>query len=155
MAKKLKLKYFSAGEIFKKHSKKKESKAVLEVWNNFGKDKKFHKNKIDKVQIRKARKGNIVICSKLSIFMLKYLATYKIWIHAPLKIRAARTAKRDKIQFKEALREIRKRQKIERTSWKKMYGFDYFDQRKLADMVIDSSKLTVNQTVNKILKCMR
>jgi len=155
LAKKLKLKYFSPGEIFKGCSKKKESKAALEVWEKFGKDKKFHKKIIDGVQIKKAKEGNIVADGKLSIFILRNLATYKIWINAPLKVRAARTAKRDKIQFKEALREIRKRQKIERTSWKKMYGFDYFDQRKLADMVIDSSKLTVNQTVNKILKCMR
>lgn len=152
LAKKLKLKYFSPGKVFKDYSKEKEAKAALEIWDKFGKNRKFHEKMIDEVQLKKAKEGNIVICGKLSIFLLKDLATCKIWVYAPFRVRAMRTAKRDKIPLEEASIEIRKRQKIERTFWKKMYGLDYFNQKKLADLVIDNSKSTIDQAVNKILK---
>ena len=152
LARRLKLKYFSPGKVFKKHSKKKESKAALEVWDKLGKDKDFHEKFIDNVQIKKAREGNVVICGKLSIFILKNLAIHKIWVHSTLKVRAMRTSKRDKIPFQEALDEIKKREDVERVSWKKMYGLDYLDQKHQADFVLDNSDLSLEQAVNKILK---
>jgi len=152
LARKLKLNYYSPGKDFKSYSKKKESEAALEVWKKYGKNKRFHEKFFDKVQIEKAEKGNIVICGKLSIFMLKDLADYKIWIHVPLKIRARRTAKRDKIPLKKAIKEIKEREKIERETWKKIYGFDYFDQKYSANFILDNSKLSLKQVVNKILE---
>jgi len=154
VAKKLKLKYFCIGKIQKKFGKtKKEAAASLEVWKTeLGKSEKFHKNVLDKTQIEKAKEGNIVISAKLSIFMLKNLADYKIWLDTSLKVRARRTAMRDKIPVERALKEIIKREKIEREIWKKIYGFDYFDQKYSADFVLDNSKLTLKQAVNKILE---
>jgi len=152
LAEKLNLSYYSPGKAFKRYSKKKESEAALEVWEKYGKDKQFHEKAFDKVQIEKAKEGNIVICGKLSIFMLKDLADYKIWIYAPLKVRAKRTAERDKISFEQALDEVERREKIERDTWEKIYGFDYFDQKDQADIAIDNSNLNLEQTVNKILE---
>jgi cytidylate kinase len=151
LAERFKLDYFSPGEVFKEHSKKNESEAALEVWEKFGKNKEFHEKNFDSVQIEKAKKGGIVICGKLSIFMLKDIANYKIWVDAPLDVRAERVMKRDKMSFEEAVKEISEREKIERNEWKKMYGFDYFDQKNQADFVLDNSKLTFEQAVNKIL----
>lgn len=152
LAKKLKLNYYSPGKVFKSYSKKRESEAALEVWEKYGKREKFHEKFFDKVQIEKGKKGNIVICGKLSIYMLKDLADYKIWIDTPLKIRVRRIAKRDKISLEKAMEEIKEREKIEREIWKKMYGFDYFDQKYSADFILDNSKLSLKQAVNKILE---
>jgi len=151
LAKKLKLDYYSPGEIFKGYSKKRESEAALEVWERFGRNKDFHEKNFDKVQIEKAKKGDIVICGKLSIYMLNGIADYKIWIESDLDTRASRTAKRDNIPVERALEEIKKREKIERSSWKKIYGFDYLDQRNSADFVLENSKLTTEEAVDKIL----
>lgn len=153
IAKKLKLKYLSVGKIQKSYGKvKKESEAALRVWGTtFGKSEDLHRKILDRTQIEKAKKGNIVICGKLSIHMLKDLANYKIWIDTPLKVRAKRTAERDKISFEQALKEVKKREKIEREIWKKIYGFDYFDQKYSADFVLDNAKLSLEQAVNKIL----
>lgn len=152
LAKRLKLRLLVLGKLQKKLVKTgKEGRAALESWDTKkGSSKKTHVNR-DKMQVKVAKKGNIVICGKLSIHFLRDISDYKIWLDVPLKVRAKRTAKRDRIPVKEAMREIRKRQYIERNEWKKMYGFDYFYQKKIANLVIDSSNLTLKQTVKKIL----
>ena len=153
VAKRLRFRYFVPGKLHKKLVKsKEESRAALEAWQTKkGRSKKTHEER-DKLQIKKAKKGNIVICGKLSIHFLKEFSDYKIWLDVPLGERAKRTAKRDGIAVKEAMKEISERQRIERREWKRIYGFDYFYQKKIADFVFDSSGLTLGQTVNKIMK---
>lgn len=151
LAKKLKLDYFSPGEIFKSYSKKKESEAALEVWERFGKNRDFHEKNFDNIQMEKAKEGNIVICGKLSIHMLHDIADYKIWIESDLNTRARRTAKRDGIPVETALEEIKKREETERTTWKEFYGLDYLNQRNDADFVLENSELTEGGAVKKIL----
>ncbi len=154
LAKKLGIKYFSPGKIQKSYAKtRKESLAALKVWQtDLGKSEGFHRNILDKKQIEVAKKGNVIICGKLSIKMLGDLADYKIWVNTSLDARAKRVATRDGVTTKEAARLISERENIERREWKKIYGFDYFDQRKLADLVVDNSNLTLEQAVNKILR---
>ncbi len=152
IAKKLNLRYLSPGKTYKSFLPKKEAEAALEFWKtSFGSSKKLHEN-LDKSQIEEAKKGNVVICGKLSIYFLKDLAEFKIWLDAPLEVRARRTARRDKISFEEALKQIKEREYIERKKWKEIYGFDYFEQKKDADFILDNSKLTLRQAVNKILE---
>lgn len=153
IAKKLNLRFFSPGLYFKKLTReKKEGKAALELMKTkFGSSEKLHK-RIDSLQIEEAERGNVVVEGTLSIHFLKKLSNYKIWIYAPLNIRAQRAAKRDKIPAREALRQISAREKIEKKTWEEIYGFDYFDQKKSADLTIDNSKLTSEQTADKILQ---
>lgn len=156
IAKRLKIKYFSPGKIQKSYAKtSKESLAALKVWQTeFGKSEDFHRNILDKKQVEVAKKGNAIICGKLSVKMLEDLADYKIWVNASLKTRAKRVAERDGILVKEAMKLLSERENVERKEWKRIYGFDYFDQRKLADFVVDNSKLALEEAVNKILKSM-
>lgn len=153
LAKKLGLDYFSPGKFFKKHSKlKKQTREALDVWQTeTGKSKFFHE-KIDDMQREKARKGNVVVCGKLSIHALKDIADKKIWIDCSLDERARRTAKRDGISLDEAKKSIRKREDIERKEWKRIYGFDRSTQKNMADIIIDTTNLTVEQTLNMILR---
>jgi cytidylate kinase len=152
LAKRLGLKLLVLGYLQKGFVKnKKESRAALESWDTKeGSSLKTHMDR-DKMQVEVAKKGNIVICGKLSIHFLKNISDYKVWLDVPLKVRAKRTAKRDGISLKEAMKDIQERQSIERKEWKRMYGFDYFYQKRIADLVIDSSNLTLDQTIRKIL----
>lgn len=151
IAKKLKLSFLSPGKTYKSFLKEKEAKAALEFWKTeFGRSKELHKA-LDKYQIKEAKKGNIVIGGKLSIYFLKDIADFKIWLEAPLEVRARRTAQRDKIPFEEALKQISEREEIERKKWKEIYGFDYFDLKKDADLVLDTSNLTLEETIKKVL----
>jgi cytidylate kinase len=151
VAKKLKLRYLSPGKTYKIYLDESEAKAALGFWQTkFGRSKELHK-KLDNDQLKEAKKGSIVICGKLSIHFLRKLTNYKIWLDVPLKIRAERTAERDGIAVDEALKEIAKREELERFHWKRLYGFDYFDQKKMADFVIDTSNLTVRESVKQII----
>jgi len=152
IAKKLKLKFFSPGLYFKKLSKRgREGKIALALLKTkYGTSRKLHEH-IDNLQIKKAKTGNIIIEGTLSVHFLRKLSHYKIWLNVPLKVRAQRTAHREKIPFLQALKEIKNRQSIERTSWKKIYGFDYFNQKKQADFVLNTAKLPVGKSVGKIL----
>lgn len=154
LAEKLEIKYFSPGQIQKSYSDtKKESLAALKVWQtDLGKSEKFHRDVIDKMQIEMAKKGNIIICGKLSIKILEGLADYKIWIQTPLEIRAERVAKRDGMPVKEVMKIISDRENLERKEWKRIYGFDYFDQKKLADLVVDNSNLSLEEAIDKIFQ---
>ena len=159
LAKRLNLKYFSPGKYFKSYSEGKETKQALDVWKSrLGRSKEFHK-KIDKIQINKAKVGDVVICGKLSIYILKNFAKFKFWLDAPLTIRAERAAFRDKISKKDALKLLKRRERMERKEWKRIYRIDYFSQKEMADLVIDTSnkslKMTVDEILNFILKIKR
>ena len=155
LAKKLKLKYFSVGKEFKKHMKGKETHRAIKMFNTKkGTSRSFHEELDDK-QRKLAEKGNIVIDSKLGIHMLKDVADYKIWLKANKTEIAKRVASREEISFKEAQKLMEERTKIERRRFKKIYGFDTFSQEKLADLVVDTSRRTPEQTINYILKFIR
>jgi cytidylate kinase len=152
IAEKLGLDYYSPGKVFKSHTKGKESKAAIDVWKTeLGTSKELHRSLEDE-QIGFAKKGNVVICGKLSIHFLKKFSDFKIWLDVPLNVRARRTANRDGISFEEARKHIVEREKFERTEWKRIYGFDYFEQKNDADFVVETSNLTVEETVTKILE---
>jgi cytidylate kinase len=152
LAKKLGLAFFSPG--FKQKGlvkEKNQSAAAVAAWaTKKGSSKKFHKG-LDKEQIKLARKGGIVICGKLSIHFLKNIADLTVWLDVPLSVRAQRTAERDKISLKEAKRAISEREAIERREWQRIYGFDYFEQKKEADLVLDTSNLSIEESVKRIL----
>jgi|WetSurMetagenome_2_1015567.scaffolds.fasta_scaffold462404_2 CMP/dCMP kinase len=134
---------------------KNESKAALLSWHTAeGKSSRTHVDR-DRMQVERAKKGNVVINGKLAVHFLKDLTPYKVWIHAPLNVRAKRASLRDNIPYREAYDDISHREKIERKEWKRMYGFDYFGQRKMADLSIDSSDLTLRQTADRVVKFVR
>lgn len=157
LAKELKLRYFSVGKIHKSFgSSKKEGKSALDVWREkYGKTESFHKKTLDRPQVEEAKKGNVVINSKLGIHFLKKLSNKKIWLDVPLKVRVERTARRDGIPIKKALKEIKEREAVERREWKRLYGFDYFNLKKDADFVIDTSGMSIEKAVEKILNFVR
>ena len=153
LAERLGLKYFSPGEYFKSHSKElSESKKALDVFKSGkGMDKKFHES-IDELQMKLAREGNIVICGKLSIWVLKDVADYKIWLDCSLEERVKRTAERDGLSVEEARKILEERERLEVEEWKKDYGIDYREQRKMADVVIDTTTLSKEEVYKRIME---
>lgn len=146
LAEKLGLKFFSTGEYYKKMAKE---KALNAYWaetatsvNYFstkeGSAKKLHEE-IDRMQIEKAKEGNIVSEGKLAIHFLEDIADFKIWLKASVDVRAQRYAKRDGISLKEAEKLVKEKDSLERATFRKIYGFDTFSQEKEADIVIDTS----------------
>ncbi|TRZ54476.1 hypothetical protein D4Q76_02375 [archaeon] len=151
VAEKLGLEYFSPGQYFKKHSSGKETESAIAVWKTEkGSSSKFH-NDIDRLQSDVAEKGSVVIDGKLSIRMVKN-ADLKVWLKANIHKRAKRVAKRDSINPESALAKLKEKEDLERKNWKKIYGFDYFEQEKEADLVVDNTELSSEETAQKILE---
>ena len=156
VAKRLHLPLLVVGRLQKRLVRtRNESRAALLSWRTkYGSDRRTHMER-DLMQVERAERGDVVICSKLALHFLKDITPYKVWLTAPLHVRAARAAERDGTDVRETFKEISERQAIERREWKRIYGFDYFQQRRIADLVIDSSKLTLKQTVDNIVKFVR
>ncbi|MEK6896322.1 MAG: cytidylate kinase family protein [Nanoarchaeota archaeon] len=177
LAKKLNLEYLSPGRIFKdlgrgiakdqpyypvfaelcasrniaipNYTASNDSQATVNLWEtSFGKNPVTHEI-IDEVQRRHAQKGNVVIDGKLSLHMLPQ-ARPKIWLTGDLDTRVQRVAQRDSISPEAARELLTKRESQEAENWKKMYGFDYREQKKDATLVIDTSNLSPEQVADKI-----
>ncbi|MBI4019055.1 MAG: cytidylate kinase family protein [Candidatus Aenigmarchaeota archaeon] len=150
LAKKLGLGFFSAGEYFKSFSKGKTQEAVDFFGSEKGSSKDFH-HAIDKLMVENAKKGNIAIDGKLAIHFLNTIADVKIWLKARVEKRAERYAKRDGVSIESAARTVKEKDDLERKTFKSLYGFDTFSQEKEADIVIDTSDKTPEQTVSEIM----
>ena len=87
--------------------------------------------------------------------MAKNLYDLSIWIKAPQSVRAARYAKRDIISLEKAKKQLIEKESVERKNFKKIYGFDYFDQEKEADLVIDASNKSPEEIVSIIIERIR
>ncbi len=157
LAKKLGLRHFSLGDYNKSHAKKakNETDRSLEMWRlEPQKLKKFHIHS-DKYVRTIAKKGSIVIDAKLGIRMIKGLYDYGIWLTAPRGVRAKRYAKRGNTSIKDGMKKLLEKDALERSNWKKIYGFDSFSQSKDADLVINTGNKTPEQIVELIISKMK
>ncbi|MEM7819859.1 MAG: cytidylate kinase family protein [Candidatus Aenigmatarchaeota archaeon] len=152
LAKKLKLKTFIPGDKFK--GKIKTGKSAIDIWKGRGESKKFHQS-LDRIQIEKAKKGNIIIGGKLSVHLLSDIADFTVWLFAKKSVRIERLSKRDKIDKKEAKKILEEKEKIERNKWKKFYGFDYFKQKYEADLSINTDNKKPEKIAEIILNEMK
>lgn len=88
---------------------------------------------------RKSAKDNCIFDSRLSAFLIK--ADIKIWLTAPLEVRAERVAKREGAPLKEALNNIRRREESERKRYKGFYKIDLNDLS-VYDLVLNTAYFT-------------
>ena len=153
LAKRLGLECFSAGDVFRMLSKENLPDVVKtkEVWKNRGMDKKVHK-KIDEIQRELARHDNIVIDAKLSVYNLKNLADFRVWLKASKNKRTERIAERDNIPLSLAASLIEDIDYIESGMWKKLYNLSAIDLEEMADVSIDTTELPIEEIVNKIIR---
>jgi len=153
LAEKLGVDYFSPGQkFFKPSDKKDDTNEVLDLWRtDKGKSKALHE-RIDDYQRELAKKGDVVICGKLSIWVLKDLADLKVWVDCSFEERVRRTSRRDGVPIAEAKKKLKEREEMEEKEWKRMYGFDRNTQKGTADIVIDTTSLSPEEVVDKIIK---
>lgn len=155
LAKKLGLRLFIAGDYVKSFAEGKETERAVKVWGTKeGSSKDFHV-RVDDISRQKALEGNIIVEGKLAIRMLRDIADYKIWLNAPKEVREQRYKKRDDIPIEEAKQLLEKKEKSEKTEWKRMYGFDVYKQDKEADLIIDTRTMTPEAIVNTIITALK
>ena len=97
-----------------------------------------HDLHLDRTQLKLAVAGNCVLGSRLAIWLLGN-ADAKVYLYAPLEIRAARISERESTEYERTLDETKNRDRRDRTRYERLYGID-IDRYDHADIVIDATQ---------------
>lgn len=151
LAEKLGYRLISAGEIFREMAKK-EGLDLIAFSKKAEREESIDR-RIDEIQKEISEKeDNIVIEGRLSARIVR--ADLRVWLKAPLEIRAGRIAKREGKSYEEVLEETIERERSEKLRYRKYYGIDV-DDLSFYDLVIDSSKWSSEGIVNLIILAMK
>lgn len=104
----------------------------------------------DKIIMNEAKKGHVVIDS-WSLPWLYNKACIKIYLKAPLNMRAERVSKRDKIDFQTSKKIISEKDSSTRKMYKKIGGFDMKLDVEVFDLILNTSFLNKKQVEDKII----
>ena len=145
----------SAGTLFRRMAK--DRGMTLEAFGRFASDhadvdRDLDRKIVDEV-VRLAADGrNVVVEGRLAAQMLarRGVDCLKVWIDAPLAVRAERAAGRDGTTVKDARRAVAERETLERARYKRFYGIDLRDTSAF-DLVIDSGNRAPEEIVADIL----
>ncbi|MFX0006103.1 MAG: (d)CMP kinase [Promethearchaeota archaeon] len=152
IAEKLGIQYYSTGQIFRDLAK--EMNMTLEEFTKYVEENPDIDEKLDNKIIDIARKGNIIIDSQLSGYILKTIADFKILLNCSLETRIKRMADRDDNDYEEKVKETMIREKSELERFKRLYDIDLNNQEELDqlyDLIIDTENLTIEEILDKIL----
>ncbi|HEX7628679.1 MAG TPA: AAA family ATPase [Candidatus Methanoperedens sp.] len=144
---KLGLELVSMGDVFRKCAH--DRCMSLDEFGQIAKCNEKIDREIDEMQKKIANeKDNILIEGRLSGFLVD--ADLKIWLKAPLEVRAERIARRENKSLPKAMEETSEREECERERYLKYYDLDIKDLS-VYDIVIDSSKWSA-QEISEIVE---
>ena len=84
-------------------------------------------------------RDDVVLESRLSGWMAGDLADLKVWLDAPLEVRAARIADREGTAVDAAIEETRTREESERSRYRTYYEIDFAD-RSIYDLAVNTAR---------------
>ncbi len=125
----------SAGGVFRELAQRR-GLSVTEL-NRQAEDDPTIDRDLDRLQGELARRGPCVVESRLSGWMVD--ADLKVWLDAPLEIRASRVGGREGQTADDARRELLIRERSEWSRYRALYGIEFTD-RAPYHLVIDTSR---------------
>jgi cytidylate kinase len=137
IAKALKLKYVSAGQILRNISKEKGINLVK--MSEIRGPEVDHET--DKQTLRLAMEGNVVLDGRLTGWTAGGWADVKVYYVCSMKVKAERVAERDNTSVEEAEEMITKRDKEDHKKYHELYGINSYDES-IYDIIINNEKLT-------------
>ncbi len=148
LSKELSLELISAGAVFRQMAA--EKNLPLEQFSEMAEANDDFDRVIDERQREEAMKSeNAIVEGRLSGFIVPD-ADLKIWLKAPVEIRAKRITVREKITYDEALHAMKSRERSEYKRYKQFYGLN-LDDLSIYDLVIESSRWNEDDIVAMIL----
>jgi CMP/dCMP kinase len=137
------MQHVSVGKIMREMAKEK-GMDILE-FSKYAEDNPSIDKEIDRKQKSMCHDGNSVVDGRLSAYMLD--ANLRLWLDAPLVVRAQRVAKREKTTETRAKKDIIKREESEKKRYKDIYKID-LDDRAIYDLIINTKRFTVEEIVS-------
>ncbi|MFX1296941.1 MAG: (d)CMP kinase [Promethearchaeota archaeon] len=152
IAAKLGIQYYSTGQAFRDLAH--EMNMTLEEFTRYAEENPEIDKDLDNKIIGIAKKGNIIIDSQLSGYILKSIADFKILLTCPLEVRIKRMAERDDTTYEQKVKETTLREKSELERFNQLYNIDLSDQNEIQniyDLIIDTQNLTIEEIIEKII----
>lgn len=125
----------SAGGVFRELATRR-GVSVVDL-NRLAEDDPTIDRDLDRLQAELARAGPCVVESRLAGWMVE--ADLKVWLDAPLEVRAARVAGREGKVSEQARDELMVRERSEWARYKVLYGIDITDRAPF-HLVVDTSR---------------
>jgi len=151
IAEKTELEYMNAGDVFRTLAHKKGM--TLDEFSAYAELNPAIDQTIDKKVVEVAKKGDVVLEGRLAGVMChrNEIEAKKVWLDAPLRVRAERVAKRENKKIESVISEIQERERSEWERYFKMYGVD-LNNLDIYDMVIDTSDKSPEEIAEEVLK---
>lgn len=152
IAEKLEIQYYSTGQAFRDLAQ--EMKMTLEEFTKFVEENPEIDKKLDNKIVEIAQRGNIIIDSQISGYILKSIADFKILLICPLETRVKRMVERDNTNYEKKLKETKLREKSELERFKRLYQIDLNNEEEITllyDLVINTETLSIEKILEKIL----
>jgi len=141
LAEDLGLDFYSAGMFFRELARRK-GLTLMELNELAAKDPRIDLG-VDQLTLETGRRGGAVIEGHLVAWVLRDIADVKIYVTAPLEVRASRIAARDGVSIEEAVRETLRREELHRRRFLEYYGVDITDLS-IFDLIVDTSKASLD-----------
>lgn len=156
LGKKLSLRVISGGQIMRGFARKLGFSSLEDMLSSLGTSDEIRKldYAIDDELFKQAGEGNVIVDSHLFgalSFKKKFSCTFKVWLKCSDEVRQKRLQMRSGGKF-ETLELSKQREKLDALRFKSIYDIDYFSPELYNDLVLDTSDIGVEETVNLILK---
>lgn len=145
LAERLKYRYISGGQVFHEIARERGI-SVLQV-NKLAETDPSIDREVDRRQHELAKAGDCVVESRLSGWMVD--ADLKVWLRAPVAVRAARVAQRERQRVDVAKAELEERERSEWARYKAAYNIDIDDLSRY-HLVIDTALWDVEGLVDAL-----
>ncbi len=147
LARALGLRYLSAGEVFREEARKRG--LSLAALGRLAEQDRSIDGTLDQLQVEAARAGGILIDSRLSGWLID--GDLRIWLRAPLLVRAGRVAARDGVPLDQAQAQVRAREESERRRYLETYHIDLSDLTRY-HVIVDTGMWTAEEIVDALLR---
>jgi predicted cytidylate kinase len=150
LSKKTGLRMVYTGETFRELAK--EHNMELSEFSTYADSNPKIDLELDARQMDHARKGNVILEGRLAGWLMKNnkIDAFTILLTADLEIRVNRIMGRENKSYNQVKQEILEREKCEMERYQKFYTVNYLDNSHY-DLIIDTSDLTPDEIVNKIV----
>lgn len=142
LADRLGYRYISAGEAFREMARER-GLSVLEL-NRLAESDPTVDRELDRMQAALAQAGNCVVESRLAGWMVE--ADFRVWLRAPLAVRAARVSRRESVPLEAAQGDLREREESEWQRYRELYGVDITDLSPY-QVVLDTARWSAEDVV--------
>jgi len=148
ISEKFNIRHISAGIVMREMAEEK-GMSLLEFSKYAEKHPEIDK-KIDERQKELSKDGGCIVEGRLSAYFID--SGLKVWLTAPIEVRARRVMQRDNFKnINEAVEKIKQRESSEKKRYMQFYNID-LDDLKIYDLIINTEKWDV-LGVTEIVSC--